>query len=237
MTTGLTETVRFNSKIITDGYNHRIIDAWGKDVIKFIEDFTQTPIGTDTIQGWTTTLVEGGSGETTVTLGDASGGTLIITTDDAENDGANMQKLGESFRVDNNSFYFGARFKASEATQSDFFVGLSVTDTAILTNLGKRIGFRKVDGATGVAFEMEKTATTSVSEVHTMEDDEYVELEILYDMTAAKLYYYVNGEPYLVSEANLPDTELRISLQFLTGAAAIETLTVDWIRVFQFGRA
>src|SRR5690606_31476620 len=108
---------------------------------------------------WTATLVEAGDGESTVTLSDAVGGRLLITTDGAENDGVTLQRNPEMFKVDTNSLYFGCKFQISDATQSDFFIGLSVTDTAPLTNLGKRIGFRKVDGETGVAFEYEKTDT------------------------------------------------------------------------------
>ncbi len=234
----ISRITRFDAELITDTYSQRIIEAFGKDVVKYNDDFVSTPVTGDNITGWTTTLVEAGAGESTLTKDDASGGVLLFTTDAAENDGLNAQLNGECFRVDNNSFYFGVRFKISDATQSDFFVGLSVTDTAILTNLGKRIGFRKIDGETGVTFEMKKTNTTSVSNICTMVADTYVILEFLYDKTAGKLFYYVNGTEYgTIDVSNIPDTEIKPSINFLTGEAAVKTMSVDWMRAFQFGRS
>ncbi len=229
---------RFDAELLTDRYNHRIIDAWGHDVVKFNEDFVNTPVTTDGIQGWVTTLVEAGANETTLAQADLSGGGILITSDANDNDGLNTQKLGTSFRVDNNSMYFGVRLRMSENTQSDFFAGLSIINTAILDNLPKRIGFRKIDGEAGIRFEAMKTLTTSVSNIHQVVNDTFVTLEFLYDKPAGKLYYYVNGVEYgPVPIDNLPDAGVTPSLHFLAGSATAKTLTVDWIRCFQFGRA
>lgn len=231
-------TNMFDSIVMTDVFAHRIVEAWGDNVVKVVEDFTLTPIGTDTISGYTVTLVEAGSGESTLTMADATGGELLLTTDNAENDGLNIQKLGETFRVDNNSFYFGARLKISDATQSDFFIGLAETATDILGSAPKRIGFQKADESTQVSFVSKKTNTTQVTGIHTAVANTYMVLEILYNKTTGQLKFYVNGSnEYSAPITDLPDGELRLSLQFLTGSANIRTCSVDWIRAFQFGRA
>lgn len=230
---------RFSAELITDGHNNRVVDAIGQDVIKFSEDFVNTPLATDNIQGWTTTLVEAGSGESTMTLDDASGGNLLLTTDNASGDGLNAQRPPESFRIDNNSLYFGARFKMDDATNTALFIGLSVDDTAILTNLGKRIGFSKASGATSIGLDFKKTNTTSSSALGTLANDTFMIVELLYDKDAGKLYVYVNGAEVavLTSLTNLPDTEIKPSIHFKTGTTAAKNLRVDWIRCFQFGRA
>lgn len=224
---------KYNAEVITDGYNHRVIDALGQDVVKLNEDFVNPGIASNAPPGWTATLV----GSSTVTATDASGGKALVTTGATENNGVNLQKNGESFQPKANSIYFGVKLKISDATQSDFFVGLSVTDTGILGNLPKRIGFRKVDGETGISFECEETNTTQVTEIATIAADSEMELEFEHDQTAGKLFYYVDGTPYgPLAVANIPNTEVSPAIHFLTGEAAAKTMTIDWLRVFQFGR-
>lgn len=220
-------------------YAHRWLEAFGPDVVKVIENFVQTPFsGADAPAAWTTTLVEGGAGETTVALmGGANGGQLLITTDAAENDGANMQLQGEAFSFASAwQAYFGIRFKASEATQSDFLVGLCITDTDLLGGMTDGIYFRKVDGATGIAFVLEKnSAETEVAALATFAADTFVTLEFVYDGTYVKAY--VDGvlkTEVLATNANFCNDEfLTPSIHFLTGEAGAKTMNVDWIRAIQ----
>ena len=71
----------------------RILAAWGEGVVKYITDFTQFP--TDDTTGdpteYTSTVVEAGSGNTTIAQTDASGGQVLITTAANENDGGSYQ--------------------------------------------------------------------------------------------------------------------------------------------------
>lgn len=226
-----------NAHIFYGSHGNQFLDAQGVDVIKYITDFVSLPVDDTTglPTEFTVTRVSGGSGTTTVAQTDASGGALLITTDNAENDGANLQLNGESFKFGTNKLYFGARLKMSDATQSDLFIGLAETNTDILGNAPVRCGFSKVDGATGLVFEMKATNTTTLEAVHTVVDATYVTLEFYFDGTI--MLVYVNGlEIAQVPVTNIPTTELRASLQFLAGAAAAKTCTVDWLRVIQFGR-
>jgi hypothetical protein len=222
-----------------DGHLKSIVDAVGAGVVKYVNDFVALPASEASLGDWTVTLVEAGVGETTVTPGDSGNGVLLITTDAADNDGANLQLNGESFKLEaNKPLYFGARIQAiSDATQSDLFVGLAITDTDILGGVTDRIGFESLDGATALDFVVEKdSAETKVAGVATLADATAITLEFYWD--GAALEAFVNGVSVATPAlANLPnDEELRVSLQFLTGAAAAKTCGVDWIRVFKFGR-
>lgn len=223
----------------TAAHLKRLIDAIGPDVIKYSNDFV-SGAGIDTAidNEWTVTRVEAGAGESTVERTDVAGGALLITTDAAENDGVNMQLLGESFHLGSTgirALYFGARFKISDATQSDFFIGLCDTDTDILAGADDSIGFRKADASTAVSFVTEKGTTETTATAFTA-DTSYHIVEFYYDADAASLEAFVDGASIgFVAVTNLPDEEQRVSIHFLAGEAVVKTMTVDWVRVIQIG--
>lgn len=222
-----------------EDHRMRIVDVIGKDAIKVNEDFLSVGlVASDAIPGWTTTLVEAGGGESTVAQADESGGAVLITTDAFEDDGVSLQKLGEAFGLSSSQVltYFGIRFKASEATQSDFLVGLCITDTALLGGMTDGVYFEKLDGGTGVSFVTEKDSTeTQTDSLATFVADTYVILELYFDGTS--VYAFIDGALVATHTANIPNNELLTpSVEFLTGAAAAETMTIDWIRAFQIGR-
>lgn len=223
-----------------ESHQKNIIDAIGSDVFKVFEDFNGPVVAaSDALVGWDTTLVEAGlGGESTVTIPDGSAGTLLLTTDNAENDGVNLQMIGENFSLTTSQLatYFGIRFKISDATESDFLVGLAITDTEMLGGVTDDVSFRKVDGSTAVSFVTEKDSTeTESTALHTMVADTYVVMEFFFDGTSVEAF--IDGVSVAKHTANIPDNELlRVSMQFLTGAAAVKTMTVDWVRAIQIGR-
>ena len=237
-----THSRRINGNLaFYDGANRkRLVDAFGTDVVKYVDDFVNVPVDDTTGDptGWTMTVVEAGAGDSTVASANVSGGALLLTTDQNENDGINLQLNGESFKlVSGNPLYFGARLKISDATESDFFIGLAITDTDILGGVTDRIGFQKLDGSTDLKFMLEKDSTeTLTAALHTVDTSNMI-LEFYFDGTNIEVF--VDGVSVATpAVTNLPDDEeLRVSLQLLAGAAAAKTMTVDWIRVFQFGRA
>lgn len=219
----------------------RIVDAFGHSVVKYIDDFTGGP-GIDTAfdNQWTITRVEAGAGESTITRIDGSGGFARITTDAAENDGINAQLIGEAFELTADQFlYFGAfGLTLSDATESDFFLGLAITDTDILGGVTDRIGFEKLDGATDVKFMLEKDTTETLSaSLHTATTSPF-DVEFVWDGARSEVITFVNGvEKTRPAITNLPNDEaLRLTWQFLTGAAAAKTMDIDAIRVIQIGR-
>lgn len=212
----------------------RWLDAIGPDVCKHLDDFVATPVDDTTglPTAYTCTLVNA----STAALTGQAGGALLITTAGAENDGVSMQLKGESFKLASGKpLYFGAKFKISDATQSDFLVGLCITDTALLGGMTDGVYFRKVDGSTDVNFVLEKNSTeTSTAAAILTADTSYHILEFLFD--GSSITYYVDGvegSETLVT-TNLPDDEeLTVSVEFLTGAAAAITMTVDWVHCIQ----
>lgn len=223
-----------------DSEPQRWLDAFGPDVVKFIEEFVNTPFASaDNLAGWKTTLVEGGGGDTTLALeAGATGGVLLLTTDLNENDGANVQALGEAFKLAaGKECYFGAKFKVSEATQSDFMLGLVITDAEndILGGVTDGIYFRKVDASTTMNFVLEKDSTeTATAYGSAIVADTWYTVEFYFDGT--DVHWYVNGAEQAApaSFANLPDDEyLTPSFQYLSGAAGAQSMRLDWIRAIQ----
>jgi hypothetical protein len=229
-----------NNIVFYNGGRHRLVGAIGPDVVEFFDDFTKTPLsGADALHGWTVTLVEAGAGgESTITHPDAAAGEIVLTSDNADNDGINMQMTGEVFGLleSTRQAYFGARVKTGEITESDFIVGLCITDTTLLGGLSDGVYFRKVDGAATVKCVTEKDSTeTESAAVLTLVADTYYILEFYFDGTTVS--FYVDGVLVASSTTNIPDDELLTpSIHFLTGNAAVETMTVDWVRAIQIGR-
>jgi hypothetical protein len=224
-----------------DSHRKRILDAIGPDVIKYLEDFVGGP-GADAVfdNFWTVTRVEAGGGESTIAKSDGAGGVAQISTDLNENDGINMQLLGESFKLittagSQSIVYFGIRLKLGEATQSDLFAGLAITDTDILGGVTDAIGFTKVDGSTSVKTTLQKDSTETLSASVLTADTSYHILEFYFD--GSKVEFFVDGVSVGVpAVTNLPnDEELRPSVHFLSGSAGAKTLDIDWIRVVQVG--
>ena len=145
-----------------------------------------------------------------------------------------MQVTKEAFKLASGKpCYFGAKFMISDATESDFIVGLCITDTTLLGGLTDGVYFRKVDGATDVKFVIEKdSAETESAALLTAVKDTYMTLEFFFDGT--NIDAYVNGVLQTrLAMTNLPDDEEITPSILLTGAAAAKTMTVDWIRAIQ----
>lgn len=191
----------------------------------YMEDFDYYVAG-----DWTVTETDSGA---TQALTDGDGGLLLVTNTAADNDLVGIQKKGESFRFESGKkLFFEARFKVSDATQSDLAIGLQITDTTPL-DITDGVFFIKADGSTSVSFSVEKnnTATTTTA-VATMADDTFITLGFNYD-GGSVMQYCVNGVVAGTSvTTNLPDDEdLAISFALQNGEAVAKTMTVDYIFV------
>jgi hypothetical protein len=191
----------------------------------YFEDFDYYTAG-----DWTVTETDAGA---TQALTDGDGGLLLITNTAADNDLVSLQKKGESFRfASGKALFFEARFKVSDATQSDVVIGLQITDTTPL-DVSDGVFFIKADGAATVNFLVEKNNTaTTASSIATMADDTYIRLGFYYDGSSA-VQYFVNGT-YTGSSVttNLPDDEdMTITIAIQNGEAVAKTMTVDYVYV------
>jgi hypothetical protein len=220
------------------GATERWLDAVGPDVVKFLDDFTNTPFaGADSPAAYTTTLVEVGDNQTTVALeAGAASGVLLITCDENDNDGVNIQAQGEAFLLaSGKECYFGAKIKIDEATESDFLVGLTITTTDALGGVTDGVYFRKIDTSTTMNFVLEKgSAETATAYGTAIAADTWYTLEFYFDGT--NVDWYVNGalqtQPVTT---NLPNTEwLSPIVHMLNGVEGGSLVgRVDWIRAIQ----
>jgi hypothetical protein len=196
----------------------RIVDAVGADVVKYIDDFISFPVDDSTGDpvAWTTTMVEAGTGNSTVTSADASGGAIFILKS-------------------TNDVYFGVfGITVSEATQSDLFVGLCPTDTTIFGSDNARVGFQSVDASTDFVGLAGQTADISAS-LHTLTTTAF-DAEFYWNGSAIETFIDGVSTGALVV-TNVPTGELRVSIEWLNGLAdAPCTVQFDKIVCIQVGR-
>lgn len=181
---------------------------------------------TYTAADWTVTEV----GIATQALADEDGGVLLITNAAVDNDSSFSQKVGESFLMEvGKKAWFAARLKVSDATQSDWVVGLQITDTTPL-DVTDGIFFRKDDGDTNIDFVVEKDNVATESAVGINADATYVEVAFYYNGND-RVEAYVDGS--LAGSAvttNLPDDEvLTVSYGVQNGEGVAKTMSIDYI--------
>ena len=186
---------------------------------------------------WTITTTEAGSGAATEALTSVAGGALLITNDDADNDADFFNLKGESFKyVSTKNMFFKARFKVSDATQSDIVMGLQITDTTPLA-VSDGIYFMKDDGDASLDFHVEKdSSATSNSAITTLSDDTFVTAAWHYNPNgnagSGSFSLYVDDSKVAeqTTLTNAPDDEeLTVSFGIQNGAAAAKTMTIDYI--------
>ncbi len=182
---------------------------------------------------WTVTETQAGA---TQALTNADGGVLLLTNSAADDDLNALQKVGESFLIaTGKEAYFKARFKVSDATQSDFVIGLQITDTTPLA-VTDGIYFRKDDGDANLDFVVIKDSTaTTASAITTVADDTYLTVGFYFNGVDEILYFAGTNSlnPTLLGKSaitNLPnDEELTISFGIQNGEAVAKTMSIDYI--------
>jgi len=192
---------------------------------------------TYTAGDWTVTLV----GTTpTAALTDIDGGALLITNAATDNSSLEAQKKGESFLLTpGKRAFFKSRFKVSDATQSDFLVGLAVTDTTLLgavdgAGVTDGVFFSKDDGDALLDIQCQLNATTGQTRaagIHTVVADTFLTVAWAYD-GVDRIEYFVDDVSKGVLSATasyLPDTELTVSFAMMNGEAVAKTMTLDYI--------
>lgn len=182
---------------------------------------------------WTITTTEAGASSATEALTDADGGVLLITNDSADNDADFFQKVGESFLfASGKKLAFKARFKVSDATQSDFVIGLQITDTTPL-DVTDGVFFQKDDGDANLDFHVEKNNTaTSATAIATVANDTYLSVGFFYDGKSTVTYFVDDVAKGSLATTNLPDDEaLTVSFGIQNGEASAKTMSLDYIFV------
>lgn len=205
----------------------RYFEGRQTDYIRWFDDFHAYTAG-----DWTLTTVEAGAGSATEAVGNLAGGVLVVTNDAADDDSDFFQWPKETFKwVSGKKMAFRARFKVSDATQSDLVFGLQITDTTPLA-VTDGIYFRKDDGDALLDFVVIKDSTaTTKTAIATLVSDTYVEVEFYYNGTEFLLF--VNDVAVgSAAVTNVPDDEeLTVSFGIQNGEAVAKILSVDYIDV------
>lgn len=232
-----TETAIFrNTLIVRDSVKTwRWYDAWGPNVVKWeLDMITLAQDASANPAGYTTTEV----GTNTCVLQQSTDkGQLLFTTGGTNNNGIQIQPIGEAFYFANRyPAYFGCEFKCNDVDQVDVFLGLGLTDTSHLAAADTDIGFRTDDESATLQFILEKDTNESSSNVATLTDDTFVVAEWYYD-GADYVYAYVNGvlaATVARTDTNFPNDEhMTPTIAILTGEDSANTLTVRWCRCIQ----
>lgn len=195
----------------------------------YFNDFDTFVVG-----DWTITTVELGASSATEALADGDGGLLLVTNDAADNDSDFFQKVGESFLLESGKrAFFKARFKVSDATQSDFVIGLQVTDTTPF-DATDGVYFMKDDGDALLDVYCRKNATTGstgATGIATVVSDTFLTVAWAYDGKGSVAYFVNDVQLGTLdgSSTYLPDTELTVSFGIQNGEAVAKTMTVDYL--------
>ena len=141
---------------------------------------------------WTITTTEAGTGSASEAVTSSAGGALLLTNAAGDNDLDFLQLKGEGFKLSTSKkAYFSARFKVNDVDQSDFVMGLGITDTTPLDTTDG-VFFISADGDAGLDFLVEKDNTaTTTEDVATMADDTFITTTWFIDPDASKVFYSI----------------------------------------------
>lgn len=210
----------------------------------FFDDFDTWVTDTSSAGKYTISTVEAGASSATEAAADERNGVLLITNDSADNDSDFFQKLNESFLLTaGKRAVFKARFKCSDDTQVEWYMGLMVTDTdpfsaAAGDGVTDGVFFMKEDGSTSVDFYVQKNATTgqltSSAVATAAAAATYMTLGFYFDGLRYIKVYKDDALVKLVdlttsADIYLPDTEMTISFGIKNGEAVAKTMSIDYI--------
>lgn len=218
----------------------RWFDAVGDRVVRYIMNTAATP--TDDTTGmpteFTNTLVNG----STFAHGDVAGGTVVLLTDTAEDDGISLQLgdelggLGESISFAGDyPCYFEATFQGNDVDQSDYLLGVTITDTDPIGAVTDGIYFRSVDESAILNFVIEKDSVESVTAAATLADATDIRVSFYFDgVNIIAAVNDVQMASIARTDASFPNDELlRLTISLLTGEAVANSICIKSLRLIQ----
>lgn len=181
---------------------------------------------------WTETATSAGTGTSAVTLLDADGGQIRITTAANENDGLFEEWTGETFLIEEGkATWIKARFQVGDAAQSDLIIGLHSTDTTPL-DATLRFAFISEDGSAALFFNVDDDTTDADSStVATLEDDTWVTVAAYYDGKGSIKLFANDVHVTTMTDVDVPGGEMAVGFGYLNGAAGAETTDIDYLLV------
>lgn len=189
---------------------------------------------------WNVTKVDAATdnGETIVISDAEVGGVLALTTNDADNDALNIQLNGEAFAVTaNKRIDFEARFKVTDVSEADWFIGLASTSTGqlVLAGVNDSIGFQCPDSTGDIDTVLEDdTSDTGADSTKDLADDTFVTCRFEINGTSS-VTFWIDGVFISTATTGLIDAgaALTPSIEIRNDGAAANTIEVDYIMVAQ----
>jgi len=190
---------------------------------------------------WLVTVVDGGAdeGETIGLLDSQTGGQVQFVTNDADNDLLSMQLNGEGWKLHaTNRLLFEIRLHVADFSEIDWFVGMSITGTGIITDgadyaTSDLVGFGCGDSTGNIDAVTSKDSTETVTDTTVdLEDGTFIVLRL--EATTTNVDFYVDGTLTTSTTTNIPDDEhMTPTMEFRNDGAVAQTATVDYILVNQ----
>lgn len=223
------------AQVYYEDYDYRWVRAIGQNVRQW-----EMRIGTDFTTGceYTNTVIDVGAGTSLASQAITAGNRCLLTTAQAENDSVELQVVGTPFQLaSGHPLYFGAKVSISDATQSDFVVGLCSTDTNIIATHAIALAddgayFYKLDAGTVIYAAAEKSGTVAATACGTAMDTSKHIYEIYYDGVGAVSFYF-DGGLVVQATSGYPTAVITPSIGLAAGAAAAKTGLVEWMRCIQ----
>lgn len=177
-------------------------------------------------------VTEVGAGGTEAIAADETNGALLLTCDANDNDLVALQSLEEWAKLTvGKRVWFETKLKISDATQSDYFVGLNVTDTTLLASTDS-VGFLKNDGDTNINARTGLVSTTTTDTGFDMTANTYVTLGFYWDGISS-VKFFVDRALAATHTTNIPTAKLALSAHIQNGEGAAKTMTIDYLYVCQ----
>jgi len=190
---------------------------------------------------WLLTMVDGDSdaGQVIKITDGEPDGTLTITTNDKSGDQNSLQINGAHFTPGLTAVvYFEARFKVADVSEANFVIGLCARGGDRYNAAGGGLFFR-MDNDDNLDCVTEKSTSEEATDSGVdLVDDTYVVVGILYEQ-GVSVKFYVNGTlvETSVDTDDIPvATDLVPTIEIETAAAAVATMTVDYILARQLTR-
>lgn len=186
---------------------------------------------TYTAGDWTVTETQAGATQA-ITAGD--GGLLALVNSAADDDLNAIQLVQETFLwASTKQFWLRARFKISDATESDLIIGAYITDTSPLASLpSDGLFFHKADGSASLTFQARKNGTSSSVTMGTLVADTFYVATAYWDGSQWNVWLDDSPVGTITDTTNVvDDEEIAVGMAVQNGEAVAKTLTVDYLLV------
>ncbi len=223
---------RFTSGVTNNRKDHDLGMLGMPDPTKYITDFVD--FNTYAAGDWTVTETQAGATQA-LSSANGPGGVLLLTNSAADNDVNQLQRAVEAFKfTSGKQTWFRARLKVSDATQSDVYVGLIITDTDLVGGITDGVYFRKDDGdAQWDIVSLMNSSGTSSTNIGTLVADTYVVLGFYYD-GGTTVEAWIDGTKVATLTVALGtslvnDEELAVTVSLTNGEAVAKTMAIDYL--------